>query len=135
MLFILFVIPNTLAIAANCVDIAYYDFTFKRTTFDVFEVMKHDLSSGGLIGSMFKDYWYVLFLWIGLTTLMVFLYFKIINKKTESHPYSLKIFIQEFFQFLIELHCRELQQPYGLLQLGRQREVLGQFELQGLLHR
>src|SRR5262249_17933902 len=41
---------------------------------------------------------------------------------------------EELLQLLVELHGRQLQQPYRLLQLRRQRQVLRQLQLQGLLH-
>ena len=35
-----------------------------------------------------------------------------------------RIFLRYAFDFLIELNCGELQQPDGLLQLRRERQVL-----------
>ena len=43
--------------------------------------------------------------------------------------------LQYCFQLLIELDGRQLQQAYGLLQLRREREVLGESELKALFHR
>lgn len=45
-----------------------------------------------------------------------------------------RVFLQEGLDFLVQLKRRQLQQPDGLLQLGRQREVLGKLELKGMLH-
>jgi hypothetical protein len=40
-----------------------------------------------------------------------------------------RVFLQKFFDFLIELERRQLQQPDRLLQLRRERQMLGQPEL------
>jgi hypothetical protein len=44
------------------------------------------------------------------------------------------VVLDEGFHFLVELQAGELQQPDGLLQLGRQGEMLGKLELEGLFH-
>ena len=45
-----------------------------------------------------------------------------------------RIFLQHPLDFGVELDGRELEQPDRLLQLRRQREVLRELELEGLLH-
>lgn len=71
---ILFFITNSVAILANCVDLAYFRFTVKRTTADAlaFFTMGDDLSN--LMPVFLKDYWYVFAIWIALTALLVWLY-------------------------------------------------------------
>ena len=46
-----------------------------------------------------------------------------------------RVLLQEALDLLVELDRRQLQQPDRLLQLRRQREVLGEPELEGVLHR
>jgi hypothetical protein len=46
-----------------------------------------------------------------------------------------RVFLQQAVDLGVELERRELQQPDRLLQLRRQREVLGELELEGLFHR
>jgi len=77
----LFYIVNSIAILANCIDLAYFRFTLKRTTADAFHFF------GGKIGNdlatlmpvFLKDYWYIFILWILLSILLIFLY-----KRTEN---------------------------------------------------
>src|SRR5262249_34396206 len=45
-----------------------------------------------------------------------------------------RVFLQEAFDFGVELERGELQQPYRLLQLRSQREVLTELELERRLH-
>src|SRR3989304_119540 len=45
-----------------------------------------------------------------------------------------RIFLQEFFAFLVEFKGGTLQQPDRQLQLRRQRQMLGQPELERVLH-
>jgi len=71
---ILFYITNAAALALNCVDLVFFRFIFRRTTWDVVK--------GSVIGDDFQtvfvkyltDYWFVVLIWIGLVLLMIFLY-------------------------------------------------------------
>ncbi len=72
----LFVITNSIAIAANCIDFIYFRFTLRRTTATVFDEFKHETNFGSLIPKFIADYWYVVLIWIALTALVVLLYGK-----------------------------------------------------------
>ena len=78
----LFIIVNSLAILANCIDLVYFQFTLKRTTADIFNFfgggMGNDL--GRLLPLFLKEYWYVFAIWLVLSFLMGYLY-----KKTEKN--------------------------------------------------
>ncbi len=67
---------------ANCIDFAYYRFTLKRTTADVFNFFGGDKGSdlGRLLPLFLKDYWYVFILWAIFTILVYYIY-----KKTEKN--------------------------------------------------
>ncbi len=77
-----FIAINSLAMLANCVDFAYFRFTLKRTTSDVFNFFGGE--KGGdlkrLLPLFLKDYWYVFILWGVLTAAVYYLY-----KKTEKN--------------------------------------------------
>jgi phosphoglycerol transferase MdoB-like AlkP superfamily enzyme len=90
---ILFYVTNGLALMLNCVDLMFFRFIFRRTTWDVVK--------GSLIGDDMQtvfwkylaDYWYLTIIWIGLIVLMVFLY-----KRTIS---SVFVRIKTIKQYLI----------------------------------
>lgn len=79
----LFLLINTIAILANCVDLAYFRFTLKRTTADVFHFfggkIGNDLAT--LLPVFLKDYWYIFIIWILLSLLLLFLYNRIEKKR------------------------------------------------------
>ncbi|MCU4163817.1 LTA synthase family protein [Carboxylicivirga caseinilyticus] len=62
----LFMLVNSIGIALNSVDIIYYRFILKRTTYNVFDIIKNEDNLGRLWVQFFIDYWYVAVLF-GLT--------------------------------------------------------------------
>ncbi len=70
----LFFVTNGLALAINCADIIYFQFTLKRTTASVFEAFAGESQMGGLFLRFILDYWYVTVFWVCLLFLMVWLY-------------------------------------------------------------
>ncbi|RZJ74979.1 MAG: alkaline phosphatase family protein [Flavobacterium sp.] len=70
----LFYITNSAGIVCNIIDLAYYRFSLKRTTFSVFQQFSGEDNTVKLWGKFILDYWYLLFLYILLVALMVFLY-------------------------------------------------------------
>ncbi len=79
----LFILSNSLAMIANCVDLAYFRFTFKRTTSDVFNFFGagkgNDLQR--LLPTFVKDYWYI-FLLCALFSVAVYYLYKLTEKKS-----------------------------------------------------
>ena len=75
---IIFYLTNSIALLFNCVDLVFYRFIFRRTTWDVLK--------GSFIGDDFRtvflkyisDYWFVVLIWILLILIMIFLYRKTI---------------------------------------------------------
>jgi len=64
-LFWAYILPNSLALLLNFIDFAYFPFTQKRTTYDVFGMAFGGQSEmGKLIPLFLKDYWYVVLLYI-----------------------------------------------------------------------
>lgn len=80
---ILFQTTNILLIAFNLIDVEYFKYTSKRSTFDLFSMMGKDSDLGQLATTFISDFWY-LFIFLGLLiVLSLFLY-----KKTESKQKS-----------------------------------------------
>lgn len=70
----LFLLTNSIGLAANVADIAYYKFTLKRTTASVFDQFSNEENLIKLIFNFLVDYWYLLFLFAGIVYVLVFLY-------------------------------------------------------------
>lgn len=73
----LFVTVNSLALAMNLADTVYYSFTLRRTTLSVLSQFENEQNIGLLFLQFLADYWYILFVWLMLTWLMVQLYKRI----------------------------------------------------------
>jgi phosphoglycerol transferase MdoB-like AlkP superfamily enzyme len=73
---------NSIAMLANCIDLAYFQFTLKRTTADVFNFFGGGIGNdlGRLLPLFLKEYWYVFIIWGCITYLIYRLY-----KKTENN--------------------------------------------------
>lgn len=69
----LFILINAIAFLANCVDLAYFEFTLKRTTADVFHFFGGEIGNdaGRLIPLFLKDYWYIVLFWLALVVLLI----------------------------------------------------------------
>ncbi len=65
----LFIISNAAGILFNCIDIEYFKFTLKRSTFDLFTLMGTGDDLKNLVPQFLKDYWYLLLLF----ALLIFL--------------------------------------------------------------
>ncbi len=78
---LLFVVVNSLALLSNCVDLAYFRFTLKRTNATVFDFftgkMGNDLLQ--LTPVFIKDYWYLFIIWAFLIVAVIYVYNKIEN--------------------------------------------------------
>lgn len=72
----LFLLVNSLAMIANCLDLAYFQFTLKRTTADVFNFFGGHIGNdaGRLIPLFLKEYWYIVIIAIGLCYLVAKVY-------------------------------------------------------------
>lgn len=74
---VLFYSVNSVAVFSNCVDLAYFQFTAKRTTADVFSFFSMGDDLFRLLPLFLKEYWYIFFIWIALTALLIYCYRKI----------------------------------------------------------
>ena len=87
----LFVVLNSVAILTNLVDVAYFKFVLKRTTSDIFTFISTGDDVANLIPQFLKDYWYLLFLLIGLIFTLITLYKKTISSIKEKALFSFKL--------------------------------------------
>lgn len=88
----LFYLGNSIGIILNLVDLAYFDFTFKRSTTDFFSMIGAD---GGedfmkILPHYVIDYWYDYVILIVLVYLSYFLHNKIIKKRIPKFIFQLK---------------------------------------------
>lgn len=69
----LFIVTNSIALVANCMDFIYYRFTIKRSTWTVLQEFSHENNLHKLFGGFLVNYWYVFIIWISLVMLLVYL--------------------------------------------------------------
>ena len=95
---------NSIAILANCVDLAYFRFTLKRTTADVFHFFGGEIGNdlATLLPVFLKDYWYVFIIWIAITLLLALLYNRIEKNKLKL-SWSQQEFSREVNGFIVFL--------------------------------
>mgnify|MGYP006087397065 CR=1 FL=1 len=75
----LFHLTNTLIIALNLIDVEYFKYTSKRSTFDLFSILGAGNDLGQLVGTFLTDFWFLILFLIILVVFSEFLY-----RKTES---------------------------------------------------
>jgi phosphoglycerol transferase MdoB-like AlkP superfamily enzyme len=99
----IFIIINSVALFANCVDLAYFKFTLKRTTADVFSFFGGGIGNDllRLLPTFLKEYWYVFLIWGILTYFLVIIYKK--TEKTDVFIKTAKSYLFQFSIFLISL--------------------------------
>ncbi|ALO15523.1 Lipoteichoic acid synthase 1 [Salinivirga cyanobacteriivorans] len=74
LMFFLYLIVNAVLIALNLVDAEYFDFTHKRSTFDLFLLASIGEDIAQLIPMFLGDFWHLIFLWTGLMFLLIWLF-------------------------------------------------------------
>jgi len=70
---VIFVITNSVAVAANLADIFYYPFTLARTTASVFRQFANESNLGSLFAKFLVDYWYGTILFLVILWAIVYL--------------------------------------------------------------
>ncbi len=99
---IIFYLTNTIGIIFNCVDLVFFRFIFRRTTFDVIKgsIIGDDLQS--LFWNYLYDYWYVVVIAIALVATMVYLYRKT-KKVKHTQIKTVKHFLLSLLWFILIL--------------------------------
>lgn len=100
----LFIISNSIGIAANFADFAYYKYTLKRTTATVYSQFRNEQNKLKLLGDFLADYWYLLVLFAVFIWLFIKAYdaFKIKNQVRFTWPVYL---LQTVLMLVIALGC------------------------------
>ncbi len=68
--FILYVIGVEILLFTNLVDCGYFRFTFKRTTFDIFNYLSVGGDFSALIPQFLKDYWHIALIFVVLNVIL-----------------------------------------------------------------
>lgn len=99
---ILFLVINSVAILANCVDLAYFRYTLKRTTADVFHFFGGGIGNDlvTLLPVFLRDYWYIFFIWVVLSLIQYVAYTRI-ERKRMLLSWSQQEFSREINVFII----------------------------------
>lgn len=84
----LFLATNSIGIALNLVDFAYYRFTLKRTTGTVFEQFSNEQNKFKLGLDFLVGYWYLLVLFIFLIWLLHWLYIRIQVERISKYKWA-----------------------------------------------
>jgi phosphoglycerol transferase MdoB-like AlkP superfamily enzyme len=100
---IIFIVTNAIAISLNFIDFAYFQFTLKRTTFEV-----GNLIFGGqtefskLVPHFISNYWYLILLYVLFIWAFTKVHFKIRkNEKNESIKFNFKKLSLYFIAFAL----------------------------------
>ena len=75
----IYLITNTLMITASVIDMVYFRFTLRRSTWMIFKEFSNEQNIGIILLKSLAHYWYLIPIFIGLTTLLFFFYRKISN--------------------------------------------------------
>ena len=98
-----FFIPVLLIIALNLMDTAYYNFTLKRSTADLFVIVSAGNDVGQLLTSFISDYWMLILIFIAGTWLLIRYYKRTsIRRLKRTTPSSLRKELIAFF-FVVPL--------------------------------
>src|SRR5690606_25914040 len=60
----IFIVCNSLGVAVNIIDFAYYPFTLKRTTGTIFDQFSHEENLSKLFFDFVLEYWYLLIVFL-----------------------------------------------------------------------
>ena len=86
----IFISINSILIFTNLLDSEYFKFTQKRSTFDVFDVLQTD-DFNQMVGGYISTYWYVFFIGIILTFILIKFYPNIKNGRWTEKSLKFKL--------------------------------------------
>jgi phosphoglycerol transferase MdoB-like AlkP superfamily enzyme len=69
----IFYFSNIILLIPNLADSAYYPFSLKRMTVDIFKYIRTGNDTADMMPQFIRDYWYVLFFWIISVYVLVFI--------------------------------------------------------------
>ena len=94
--YVLYLLLNVFILFFNLVDVEYYRFTKKRSTIDLFDMVQGGNDITEQIGSYFKDFWFVMILFVGFIWLATWVY-----RKTKVENYQPKKPILTWFTYVL----------------------------------
>jgi phosphoglycerol transferase MdoB-like AlkP superfamily enzyme len=81
-----FIILNSVMIIINCMDIAFFRFTNRRTTSTIFSEFKHEDNIFQVIANGFATYWYITIFAIAMILILCIFYYKPKSQKNNLSP-------------------------------------------------
>jgi len=69
----IFYISNIILFIPNLADTAYYPFSLKRMTIDIFNYIRTGDDTANMMPQFLRDFWYVLLLWLTAIFLLIFI--------------------------------------------------------------
>jgi phosphoglycerol transferase MdoB-like AlkP superfamily enzyme len=88
----LYLVTNSLAISANCIDFIYFQFGFRRTTASIFSEFKHETNMVALLPKFIVGYWYVVLIGLSLLAILYFSYGPAHTKSKEFRNRTPRLF-------------------------------------------
>jgi len=76
LLFIVFALTSAIVFLFNGLDVAYFSYTHKRTSFDYLKFMLNSDETGSLAGDFILEFWWLILFFIVSFGLLLFTYFK-----------------------------------------------------------
>lgn len=103
-LYWLYIIPNAVFTAFNCIDMAYFQFIKKRSDADIFNQLGGQSDMVRLIPRFFMDFWWGVLTYALIIVLMIFLYRRIKINESQGYKYSFsKAWLAITFTFILSL--------------------------------
>lgn len=98
----LFIITNSIALIINCIDVPFFRFTNRRTTWSIFSEFSHETA-----GSLFKiicnailEYWYVM-LFVAVAIALLVLLYRTPRKQTKIRRFKFVYYLTHTALFII----------------------------------
>lgn len=85
---VFYIVPVFIMLIANMIDAAYYPFTFRRMTSEIFGYLGVGGDMGNLIPQFLKDFWVYLVLFIAIIFVLIWCSRRIVLTKRMQHPYD-----------------------------------------------
>ncbi len=97
----IFYITNIVLMVPNLADTAYYPFSLKRMTIDIFKYISTGDDTANMMPQFIRDYWYVMLLWLSAIFILVFVArrIRISNRYVMQNP--VHYFLAQSFSMLI----------------------------------
>ena len=128
-----FILVNTLSAAFSYIDMAYFPYVLKRTTFDIFSYLQIGFDWQTLLPSFLKQFWYLLLLFI-ITVFIIIYTVRITNRKIAKNlvfqPFKWKdliykslVFICSVFICFLCMRGGTQTRPLGLIDTGKDASI------------